>query len=432
MPRLLPRLLQHLSRIHSPNVPLLLRETRDLNSALNELRWLREHVHDTLLPNPDPHNPPPPLLQHQRNVLLRSLCARRGMWGEPIQYLLGKEYFGLSGVEIAVQRGVLIPRAETVDVVEHFADLWERNQMKGDRMRWERGLEAGKEGKEEPRGLRVVDFCTGTGCIPLLLHSLLYPPSDSLRKDGCLQPKILGIDLSKKAITLAKRNLEENVKGVGSVHSAAIEEGGVGFVQGNVFDLDPELDLEEDTGDGGESESNTVSTVRKRKERGQKLLDQILRFFHDGDEDIMSGIPEVDVVISNPPYIPPREYLTTTSRSVRRWEPKLALVPPALQWPAKAELEDAEEPIAPGDEFYPVIARIADQVFSAKALVVEVGGDEEQVERVRRIVEREWDADAGGTAIWRDWGGRRRAVVAWRREIGVDGGGGWKWLGEQC
>lgn len=37
---------------------------------------------------------------------------------------------------------------------------------------------------------------------------------------------------------------------------------------------------------------------------------------------------EWDLLTSNPPYISPRGFSVSTSRSVRNWEPKLALVPP--------------------------------------------------------------------------------------------------------
>lgn len=40
---------------------------------------------------------------------------RRGIWGEPLQYILGKEYFGPSGVEIEVRKGVLVPRCAAND-----------------------------------------------------------------------------------------------------------------------------------------------------------------------------------------------------------------------------------------------------------------------------------------------------------------------------
>lgn len=113
MPRLSPFLLQKLSRTQSPLLPILLRETREVHAAVNELRWLREHV-DELIPIPETSAPLGDAyirdVHVRRNELLKQLCIRRGKWSEPLQYILGKEYFGPSGVEIKVGRGVLVPR----------------------------------------------------------------------------------------------------------------------------------------------------------------------------------------------------------------------------------------------------------------------------------------------------------------------------------
>ena len=99
MPRLFPAYLRRLAQTRSAHLPILLRETRDLNSAQNELRWLTEHVSEAL---------PPGTRDHKQ--LLAGLVYRRGVLGEPLQYILGKEYFGLSGIEILCRRGVLVPR----------------------------------------------------------------------------------------------------------------------------------------------------------------------------------------------------------------------------------------------------------------------------------------------------------------------------------
>lgn len=102
MPRL-PHPLIHRARALHPLLPLLLRPCRDVPSALNELRWLREHAISN------------------RNVALTSLgrilttwpqylhrmCLERAR-GKPLQYILGTQPFG--GLEMLCKRGVLIPR----------------------------------------------------------------------------------------------------------------------------------------------------------------------------------------------------------------------------------------------------------------------------------------------------------------------------------
>lgn len=72
----------------------LLPACRDLESAANELRWIREHVRET-------RSPVPPGLR------VWQLCERRGS-GVPLQYVLGTQPFG--PLEIKCRPGVLIPR----------------------------------------------------------------------------------------------------------------------------------------------------------------------------------------------------------------------------------------------------------------------------------------------------------------------------------
>ncbi|ATZ48076.1 Bcmtq1 [Botrytis cinerea B05.10] len=96
MPRLSHALLRRAYNI-SPLLPLVLRETRSLSSAINELRWLREHVDKTMS-----HRVP-----SQKWRTLLKLCQRRAI-GEPLQYILGTQPFG--ELEIQCQPGVLIPR----------------------------------------------------------------------------------------------------------------------------------------------------------------------------------------------------------------------------------------------------------------------------------------------------------------------------------
>lgn len=65
--------------------------------------------------------------------------------------------------------------------------------------------------------------------------------------------------------------------------------------------------------------------------------------------------PIFDILISNPPYISPRQFLSTTARSVREYEPLQALVPPANE---SDKLSDADV----GDMFYPRLLDIAERV----------------------------------------------------------------------
>ena len=88
--------------------------------------------------------------------------------GEPIQYILGKAPF--YGYEFLVNSSTLIPRNETEELV-HL--ILKENKLPG---------------------LKVLDIGTGTGCIPITL---------ALELD---QAEIYGLDISEKALEVARKN----------------------------------------------------------------------------------------------------------------------------------------------------------------------------------------------------------------------------------
>lgn len=90
--------------------------------------------------------------------------------GEPIQYILGKGPF--YGREFFVTQDTLIPRNETEELVHLII-------------------------KENPKpNLKIIDIGTGTGCIPISLFLEMN------------QAKVFGIDVSEKALEVAKKNGE--------------------------------------------------------------------------------------------------------------------------------------------------------------------------------------------------------------------------------
>lgn len=90
--------------------------------------------------------------------------------GRPLQYVLGYEYF--CGYKFNVSEGVLIPRPETEEIVRHVI----------------REAEAAMAG----RNLKILDICTGSGCIAWSLAAAL-PES-----------QVWGCDISEKALDIAK------------------------------------------------------------------------------------------------------------------------------------------------------------------------------------------------------------------------------------
>lgn len=186
---------------------------------------------------------------------------------------------------------------------------------------------------------RILDLCSGTGCISLLLHALLS------REE--LELEILGLDISPKAVALAKRNLSHNIA-LGNLPRSARKQ--IRFAKADIFC------------DG---------------------------FLEQGDWDM---------VISNPPYISPRSFSQDTSRSTRSYEPKIALVPPCSQSLA-TKVETASIDVSIGDSFYPRLSEVAER-SNAKILLVEVA-DMAQARRIaaKSLERRYWYQHE----IWRDW-----------------------------
>lgn len=186
---------------------------------------------------------------------------------------------------------------------------------------------------------RILDLCSGTGCISLLLHALL-----SREK---LELEILGLDISPKAVALAKSNLSHNIA-LGNLPRTAWKQ--IRFAEADIFC------------DG---------------------------FLEQGDWDM---------VISNPPYISPRSFSQDTSHSTRSYEPKIALVPLCSQNLA-TKVETASIDVSIGDSFYPRLSEVAER-SNAKILLVEVA-DMAQARRIaaKGLERRYWYQHE----IWRDW-----------------------------
>ncbi|CRL30114.1 DNA methylase, N-6 adenine-specific, conserved site [Penicillium camemberti] len=311
-------------------LPVLLKECRTIDSARNELRWLRERaVRDSQS-----------LSRKGWRSLLRSMCQMRSR-GYPLQYILGDQPFG--DLEILCRRGVLIPRPETESYTYQAAKLVRQMAL---------GRNDKPESPNQTRPLRVIDLCTGTGCIPLLLHALLAPH---------FQLEITGVDISPTALILAQKNLEHNLK-LGHLASTAGTD--IHFYRADVL---------------GYGSDNSVPSI-----------ESILQTQPPKSGRLGISSPhqksECDLLISNPPYISQTEFRNgTTARSVRRFEPKLALVPPH----SGSGMEDC----MPEDIFYHRILTLAFKL-KAKLTVLECG-DSHQANRVVALHKRLASAESG-------------------------------------
>ncbi|KAK9454128.1 S-adenosyl-L-methionine-dependent methyltransferase [Dipodascopsis uninucleata] len=224
----------------SPLLYLLLPETRSLADARVELRWIREEL-------------------EEREVL--RLCILRGQKGLPLQYVLGNQPFGDS-LDIKCRRGVLIPRQET----EEWGIKLARTLRKY--LRTDNSTGSLRPVNLFPRTLNhelnVLDLCTGSGCLSLLM-------AEQLQQLSGYYVNIKGIDISPMAVALAAENLNRNMHLIDSnVH--------VNFELRDLFQPFP-----------------TEST---------------------------------DLIVANPPYISKVNYESVyhTMSSVRKFEPKLALL----------------------------------------------------------------------------------------------------------
>lgn len=234
-----------------------------------------------------------------------------------------------------------------------------------------------------PAELRVLDLCTGTGCIPLLFRHDLYAARDDISL------VTLGVDISDKALSLAVDNLKRL-----RTATAWANKGAAGYLQADML-----LDPFDDPHKGPLPFQNALNWQR---------------------------LPHLwDILISNPPYISPVDYWKTTARSVRGFEPKTALVPPPRS--ARTDTEQA-------DAFYGPLLYTA-QFVEAKIVLLEVA-DLDQAVRVAQASRAMSFFD--GIEIWREQPdqnlqssqdgfsvighGNARSVFCWRG-VGAD------WLG---
>lgn len=95
---------------------------------------------------------------------------------KPIQYILGETWF--YGLRFEVSENTLIPRPETEELVDWIIE--------------------DQKLKNSTKNLQILDIGTGTGCIPITL------------KKNFVQAEVFAIDISEKALEMAKKNANSN------------------------------------------------------------------------------------------------------------------------------------------------------------------------------------------------------------------------------
>jgi methylase of polypeptide subunit release factors len=311
-------------------------------------------------------------------------------------------------------------RPETEAYTTHLAELLIKRTVDDEtfRSRLEENIEPGGGGKHftPPPDLRILDVCSGSGCISLLLHYLLS------KSERFPKLQIKGVDISEDAVALANENLRRNVENRHLPISASlmdehprksIKNSFHRISAANSYDnlrsylADQDEGLQISSLSGHKSMARVKKNKRKSAAEARSSPEPEVQFLV---HDIFTGRPrrlrDFDVIISNPPYISQEAFKTDTSRSVKNWEPKLALVPSTNQNEKFAKyLKVAaswDRSDAVSDVFYLQLLRYHDWLRS-KVLLMEIG-DAEQAVRVVKIAQRnKCTAKINRFEIWRDW-----------------------------
>ena len=279
-----------------------------------------------------------PVSDDLRSAFLKGIKRRAAR--EPLAYIVGEQSF--MGLPFIVSEDVLIPEQDTENLVEEALRLIDD-------------------------GSRILDLCTGSGCI--LLSLLHYT-------NGCIG---VGTDLSEKALEIARRNA--------SAHGLSDQ---TVWLQGDLFDaLDP-LNKKDNDDKDNKRENYKIEDNKREESRDDQAEKSIESEKSESGFPGMSYTSGYDMIISNPPYIP-TSVIDTLQPEVRCAQPRMAL-----------------DGGGDGLDFYRRIIREAPaHLVVGGRLLLEIGYD--QAEAVSDLLR---EAGYYGIEILKDYGGNDRIATA--------------------
>jgi|GEM_PF-14211 len=255
-------------------------------------------------------------------------CVARLATGEPLQYVLGYEWF--CGHKFNVAPGVLIPRPETEELVNKVLEVavagTSYNPVKTEISFSSAGtVQRQSSAATVQRPLRILDICTGSGCIAWSVAAALP------------QAEVYACDISWQALQIARSQSIFTFGGTSEQENCGIfEQTGCGTpARVNFFECDilsPEAEqtiLFQCAASEKAGEVNVAvkagGAVKANEAEKTGEVNEAVKTGGAGMEGHLGGM--FDIIVSNPPYVCECEK-SQMRANVLEHEPHLALFVP--------------------------------------------------------------------------------------------------------
>lgn len=147
----------------------------------------------------------PDLRLSESELLTLHFAVKELLKNKPVQYIIGETEF--CGMRFFVNENVLIPRPETEELVNQLISCSVNQLAVNPHPSFRPDIERREMVAEKsPANISILDIGTGSGCIAISLAKLL--------KDS----DVTAVDISEKALEVARKNAETNEVNVHFVH----------------------------------------------------------------------------------------------------------------------------------------------------------------------------------------------------------------------